>query len=98
IMAYRDRSRFLPPQYSEKVFDRNGNSMPVVMGDGRIIGIWMEEGDSLKVMVLEDGYERAIMDKAIELGYMLGLEDTPSISPYPDEAYVKTLFKLGRHD
>jgi hypothetical protein len=40
IMGYKDRVRYIDPQYYDYVFDRSGNATMTILLDGRIIGIW----------------------------------------------------------
>jgi len=96
VMGYRDRSRFLSPRLDDKVFDRNGNSMPTVLEDGKITGIWMEEGGGMKVMVWSTVNRHSLMGRARELSSFLGLEGRVDITSYPSDVYVRALFRLGR--
>ncbi len=44
-MGYRERDRYLRPEYADVVFDRSGNVTSTVLADGRIVGVWDgEEG------------------------------------------------------
>lgn len=56
IMGYKDRDRYLDPEYTSLVFDRSGNATSTILLDGRIIGIWdFEEAPSVvKVLLFED--------------------------------------------
>jgi hypothetical protein len=45
IMGYRDRDRFLAPEHRAKVFDRDGNAMPTVWVNGRVVGAWGQRKD-----------------------------------------------------
>lgn len=44
-MGWKDRSFFLDPGHSERLFDRNGNAGPTVWVDGRIVGGWAQRED-----------------------------------------------------
>jgi hypothetical protein len=73
IMGYRDRRRFLAEEHRPKLFDRAGNSVPMVLVNGRVVGAWgqREDGgvlyDLLKEITVE---ERAHLD-----GEVTRLED-----------------------
>jgi hypothetical protein len=40
LMGYRGRDRFLDPSLRGFVYDPGGNATSVVLGDGRVIGVW----------------------------------------------------------
>ncbi|WP_402463406.1 winged helix DNA-binding domain-containing protein [Isoptericola aurantiacus] len=40
LLAHRDRSRVLPEEYRSHVIRRNGDTLPAVLVDGRVVGVW----------------------------------------------------------
>jgi hypothetical protein len=40
VMGYKERERFLSPQYYYNVFDRSGNAAPTILVDGKVAGVW----------------------------------------------------------
>jgi Winged helix DNA-binding domain len=40
LLAYRDRSRIVPPEYRTLIFRRNGDVLPAVLADGYVAGVW----------------------------------------------------------
>ena len=40
LMGYKDRLRYLHPEYYDYVFDRSGNSTYCILLDGKVIGVW----------------------------------------------------------
>ena len=46
LLAYVDRSRVIPPEYRTQVIHKNGDVLPTLLVDGRVVGVWrtVEEG------------------------------------------------------
>jgi hypothetical protein len=40
LMGYRERSRYLNPEFTPMIFDRSGNVTSTILIDGRIAGVW----------------------------------------------------------
>ena len=40
IMGYKERERYINPEYYYYVFDRSGNATKTILLDGRVIGVW----------------------------------------------------------
>ncbi len=40
IMGYKQRGRFLRPEYAKRCFDAVGNARPTIWADGRVVGSW----------------------------------------------------------
>lgn len=52
LTSYTDRSRFIDDAYRERVFDSSRNAAPVVLVDGRVVGVWdVTHGDEPSVVV-----------------------------------------------
>lgn len=103
IMGYKERSRFLEPAHNDHVFDRSGNAYSTVWADGRVIGIWSEDKDTLTCYLWQDGWADTVRGEAVALAHFLRAADGRStkaelsvrILPYPDGLYVKTPFTLA---
>jgi hypothetical protein len=84
-MGYLDRSRFGPPDAVQAVFDRAGNSLPVVLIEGRIGGLWdfkMTRAENLTVNVtlFEDAGARLWETIESEAGAVASLFRARSLS------------------
>jgi hypothetical protein len=57
LMAYRERRRYLAPEWNDRVFDPTGNAASAILLGGRIAGVWDTEEDrrafTLKVALFE---------------------------------------------
>jgi hypothetical protein len=102
IMGYKDRTRCLDSGQSNKVFDRAGNALPTVWQDGRVIGVWVEDGKRRALQVFPfdrpDSHLRVRLEKVAHR-LSLFLEHDPAaieIDPYPEDAYPRNPFGLGR--
>jgi len=102
IMGYKDRTRFLDPGRSNKVFDRAGNALPTVWEDGRVIGVWVEnsERSALQVLLFNEAgsrLTRQLEEQAHRLS--LFLEHEPpgvQILRYPRDGYAQNPFRVAR--
>ncbi|MBU7046151.1 MAG: AlkZ family DNA glycosylase [Theionarchaea archaeon] len=68
IMGYKNRERYLNPEYTDLVFDRSGNATSTILLNGRIIGIWdFEETPSVvKVLLFEETKEPIFQEICLE--------------------------------
>ncbi|MEM7091649.1 MAG: winged helix DNA-binding domain-containing protein [Actinomycetota bacterium] len=53
LLAYRDRSRIIPEQHRPHVIRRNGDVLPTVLVDGKVVGVWAPGPDSVEIGALE---------------------------------------------
>ncbi len=53
MLAYADRSRIIPDEYRPIVIRRNGDTLPAVLVDGRVIGVWRPVGERIEVSTFE---------------------------------------------
>lgn len=53
LLAYRDRSRIIPDRCRAHVIRRNGDVLPTVLVDGRVVGVWNIGPDGIEIGVLE---------------------------------------------
>jgi hypothetical protein len=46
LLAYKDRSRIIPPEYRKLVMRSNGDALPTILVDGYVAGVWraLDEG------------------------------------------------------
>jgi hypothetical protein len=45
LLAYRDRSRITPEPYRKVISRMNGDTLPAVLADGRVVGVWRPAPD-----------------------------------------------------
>jgi hypothetical protein len=48
LFAYADRSRVIPDEYRSDVIRRNGDSLPTLLVDGRVAGVWRQVHDGIE--------------------------------------------------
>jgi hypothetical protein len=102
IMGYKDRKRFLHSEESNRVFDRAGNALPTIWQDGEVMGVWVEDSRRRALQVFP--FHQPDSQLAAQLEEMasrlsLFLERDPpivEIEPYPEDAYPRNPFSLGR--
>jgi hypothetical protein len=102
IMGYKDRTRFLDPSSSKKVFDRAGNALATVWQDGRVIGVWVEDSKRCapQVLLFDEADSRLSMqleEQAQRLSLFLE-HDPPDIQMlrYPEDGYAQNPFRVAR--
>ncbi|GEE01270.1 hypothetical protein nbrc107696_17160 [Gordonia spumicola] len=74
-MGWRGRDFYLDPGHVRHLFDSNGNGGQTAWWDGRIVGGWVQEGDSVRVQPLEDlpvAAVKALDARAADLADWLG--------------------------
>jgi hypothetical protein len=81
LMGYKDRERYLPQEYRDKVFDRGGNVTNTILLDGRVAGVWdlaEEKKPILKILLfarVEGSALKQIYLEAKRIGiFMVGNE------------------------
>lgn len=82
LVAYRNRDRFLDPDYGPLVYDRFGNATSVVFNDGQVIGQWDlgRSDDPLEIKVAPftdwpEGRWEAVAEQAGRVARLLGTEE-----------------------
>jgi hypothetical protein len=63
LFAYADRSRVIPDEYRPHVIRRNGDTLPTLLVDGRVAGVWRPVDGRLEVTAfhsLDEGVWRAL--------------------------------------
>ncbi len=74
LMGYKQRDRYLNPEYFDRVFDRSGNATSTILVDGRIVGVWDYSDKAkpyLKILLFEEAKDdvlRQIYLKAQKIG------------------------------
>ncbi len=48
LLAYADRSRVIPPEYRKIVIRMNGDTLPTLLVDGHVAGIWRTVDDGIE--------------------------------------------------
>ncbi|MGW1930814.1 winged helix DNA-binding domain-containing protein [Streptomyces sp. NPDC001919] len=49
LLAYADRGRVIPPEYRARVIRVNGDTLPTVLVDGYVAGVWRPVGEGVEV-------------------------------------------------
>ncbi|MGW2302293.1 winged helix DNA-binding domain-containing protein [Streptomyces sp. NPDC001809] len=49
LLAYADRGRVIPPEYRGQVIRVNGDTLPTVLVDGYVAGVWRPVGEGVEV-------------------------------------------------
>jgi len=65
LMGYKDRERYLNPEYYNNVFDRSGNATSTILLNGEVIGVWDigEKAEPLIKLFLFKEVERRVLEK-----------------------------------
>lgn len=53
LLAYRDRSRIIPDEHRALVIRRNGDVLPTVLVEGRVVGLWRLVDDGVEITSFE---------------------------------------------
>jgi len=62
LMGYKDRERYLDPEYYDFIFDRSGNATSTILLDGRVIGIWDFHEPFVKTFLFSD-FEETLLEE-----------------------------------
>jgi hypothetical protein len=66
LLAYRDRSRITPEAYRTTISRMNGDTLPTVLVDGHVAGVWRPAPDGAAGIEIT-AFER--LDKATWMGF-----------------------------
>lgn len=81
LLAYRDRSRIVPPAYRRTVIQSNGDVLPPVLVDGHVAGVWRPIDAGIEVTAfhrLGAGDWAGLESEAAALiGFLAARERTP---------------------
>ena len=53
LFAYDDRSRVIPPDHRRHVIRTNGDTLPTLLVDGRVAGVWRATDDGIEATAFE---------------------------------------------
>ncbi|MGW4743898.1 winged helix DNA-binding domain-containing protein [Streptomyces sp. NPDC004290] len=91
LLAYADRSRVLPPEYRRHVIRVNGDTLPALLVDGYVAGVWRPVGGGIEVSAfrpLTAADWAAVGAEAASLGRLLADRD-PHVYRRYDHWWVK---------
>ncbi len=54
LFAYADRSRIIPEPYRSLVIRQNGDTLPTLLVDGHVAGVWLPEPGGIRVTAFEE--------------------------------------------
>ncbi|NIS81876.1 MAG: hypothetical protein GTO14_17070 [Anaerolineales bacterium] len=95
LMGYKERRRYLDPQYTNWLFDRSGNATSTILLDGKAVGVWdFEEGNPLMLKIflfikVPGDTRKELFAKAAQLGEFIAerevqLWECTSMLPLPE--------------
>ncbi|MFD8205591.1 winged helix DNA-binding domain-containing protein [Streptomyces sp. NPDC059695] len=93
LLAYADRSRVIPPEYRRHVIRVNGDTLPTLLVDGYVAGVWRPVGGGIEVSAfhpLSPADWEAVGVEAASLGRLLAARD-PHVYRRYDHWWVKGL-------
>lgn len=79
LLAYADRSRIIPEQHRAQVIRRNGDTLPTVLLDGQVAGVWRFVDGDLELTAFESvaDHDLAVLaDEAARLRSLVEPRDT----------------------
>lgn len=76
LLAYSDRSRMIPPEYRKMIIRNNGDTLPTLLVDGQVSGVWRPIDDGSIEMTafhaLSDDQWAGLAEEASALHKFLG--------------------------
>ncbi|WP_030685164.1 winged helix DNA-binding domain-containing protein [Streptomyces globisporus] len=93
LLAYADRSRIIPPAYRRHVIRVNGDTLPTLLVDGYVAGVWRPVEGGIEASAfhpLTDGDWEGLAAEAGALGRLLAARD-PHVYRRFDHWWVKGL-------
>ncbi|MFE2287431.1 winged helix DNA-binding domain-containing protein [Streptomyces sp. NPDC059443] len=85
LLAYSERDRVIPPQYRGLVIRVNGDTLPTLLVDGYVAGVWRPAGGGIEATAfhpLPDGVWEALAGEARSLTAFLAARDPAVYSRY----------------
>jgi hypothetical protein len=73
LLAYRDRSRVVPPEYRKLVMRSNGDVLPTLLVDGYVCGVWRPSDGGIEATAFHPLAGDAWGELAAEAGGLLAL-------------------------
>lgn len=58
LLAYDDRSRVIPPEHRKHVIRNNGDVLPTLLVDGRVVGVWRPVRSGDRTVIEASPFER----------------------------------------
>jgi hypothetical protein len=71
LLAYKDRSRIIPPDYRGRIIHQNGDVLPSVLVDGFVAGVWRPVDRAIEVTAFHELDTDAWRDLAGEASRLL---------------------------
>ena len=93
LMSRRERSRILDEAHRAAVVDRSGNVTNTVTLDGRVVGVWDEEGQTLLVAMHNSGMPDGLEDAAARLRPVMAWTHIEMVEPRPLPADRQNAFR-----
>jgi hypothetical protein len=93
LMARRERSRILDEAHRPSVVDRSGNVTNTVILDGRVVGVWDEDGETLLVAMHEGGPPIGLEKAATRLRRVIGWKHIEFVDPRPLPDHRQNAFR-----
>ncbi|MER5203778.1 winged helix DNA-binding domain-containing protein [Streptomyces sp. NPDC002825] len=93
LLAYADRSRVIPPEYRKHVIRVNGDTLPTLLVDGYVAGVWRPVEGGIEASAfhpLPAGAWEALAAEAESLGRLIAARD-PHVYRRYDHWWVKGL-------
>ncbi|WP_369144307.1 winged helix DNA-binding domain-containing protein [Streptomyces sp. R44] len=93
LLAYADRSRVIPPEYRKHVIRVNGDTLPTLLVDGYVAGVWRPVEGGIEASAfhpLPAGVWEALAAEAESFGRLIAARD-PHVYRRYDHWWVKGL-------
>ena len=78
LMAYRDRSRVIPPDYRTVVMRNNGDVLPTLLVDGHVAGVWRPVESGIEATAFhpltDDAWDGLAAEAAALVGFLADRE------------------------
>lgn len=74
LLAYRDRSRVIPEEYRKLVLRMNGDTLPTLLVDGYVAGVWRpspDRSDAIEVTAFRALDDATWGDLEVEAGLLV---------------------------
>jgi hypothetical protein len=73
LFAYDDRTRIIPPEHRRTVIRTNGDTLPTLLVDGRVAGVWRTTDDGIEATAFEPLDDDAWAGLEVEARSLVGL-------------------------
>ncbi|WP_433559596.1 winged helix DNA-binding domain-containing protein [Pseudonocardia xinjiangensis] len=85
LLAYADRTRLVPAAYRPLIYRRNGDVLPSLLVDGRVVGVWRPHSGGIEAHAFESldpGTWRTLAAEAAALSAVLAARDPQPYNRY----------------